>query len=43
MIAREKASFAPDFSVDDGEGHRLRLSDYKDKKNILLVFNRGFT
>jgi peroxiredoxin len=33
---------APDFSVNDSEGRRIRLSDYKGKKNVMLVFNRGF-
>jgi peroxiredoxin len=43
MISREKASLAPDFRVDDSEGHPISLSDYREKQNVLLVFNRGFT
>jgi peroxiredoxin len=33
---------APDFSLIDFKGNEVRLSDYKGKKNVLLVFNRGF-
>ena len=42
MIDRQKASIAPDFEAKDTEGRRLRLSDYKGNKSVLLVFNRGF-
>jgi peroxiredoxin len=42
MIDRKKGLVAPDFSVNDSEGHNIKLSDYKGKKNIMLVFNRGF-
>jgi peroxiredoxin len=34
---------APDFTLDDFAGQSLSLSDYKGEKNVLLVFNRGFT
>ncbi len=33
---------APDFSLLDFQGKTVRLSDYRDKSAILLVFNRGF-
>jgi peroxiredoxin len=33
---------APDFSLSDFQGNTVRLSDFKDQANILLVFNRGF-
>jgi peroxiredoxin len=33
---------APDFSLRDFNGNEVHLSDYKEKKNVLLVFNRGF-
>lgn len=34
---------APDFSLKDFQGETIRLSDYRGRKNVLLVFNRGFT
>jgi peroxiredoxin len=34
---------APDFSLEDIQGNTVKLSDYREKSNILLVFNRGFT
>jgi peroxiredoxin len=33
---------APDFSLADANGQQIRLSDFKNKANVLLVFNRGF-
>jgi peroxiredoxin len=33
---------APDFELEDLQGRTIRLSDYRGKKNVLLVFNRGF-
>jgi len=33
---------APDFSLRDVKGQKIKLSDFKDKSNVLLVFNRGF-
>ncbi len=38
----EKGQFAPEFAATDSEGRVIRLADYKGKKNVLLVFNRGF-
>lgn len=34
---------APDFTLQDFNGHNVSLSDFRGKANILLVFNRGFT
>ena len=34
---------APDFSLEDFNGQRVQLSDYRNKKIVFLVFNRGFT
>ena len=33
---------APDFSLPDFTGKMVRLSDFRGKKNVLLVFNRTF-
>lgn len=34
---------APDFTLLDFEGRSFRLSDLREKYNVLLVFNRTFT
>ncbi len=34
---------APDFEAVDSAGNKIRLSDYLGTKNVVLVFNRGFT
>ncbi len=34
---------APDFSLTNANGQQVRLSDFQNKANVLLVFNRGFT
>jgi peroxiredoxin len=33
---------APDFSLPDFAGKAVSLSDFRGKKNVLLVFNRTF-
>ena len=33
---------APDFALPDFNGHSVALSDFRGRKNVLLVFNRGF-
>jgi peroxiredoxin len=33
---------APDFTLEDYHGRSVRLSDFRDRANVLLVFNRGF-
>jgi peroxiredoxin len=43
MIGRDKATLAPDFTARDSEGRTISLADFKGKKNVFLVFNRGFT
>lgn len=37
------AGEATDFSLDNTTGQQIKLSDYRNKKNVVLVFNRGFT
>ena len=34
---------APDFILPDYSGRPVSLSDFRDRKNVLLVFNRTFT
>lgn len=33
---------APDFKLPDFNGRPVRLSDYHDRRHVVLVFNRGF-
>jgi peroxiredoxin len=33
---------APDFSLPDFSGSTVSLSQYRGRKNVLLVFNRTF-
>ncbi len=33
---------APDFTLADFEGNNVTLSDFRGKKHVFLVFNRGF-
>jgi peroxiredoxin len=44
MSDTDKTQFtpAPDFELADSEGRKVRLSDYRGKKDVVLVFNRGF-
>jgi len=34
---------ARDFTLEDTHGDPVTLSDFEGKKNVYLVFNRGFT
>jgi len=34
---------APEFELTDFNGRTVHLSDYRGEKNVVLVFNRGFT
>jgi peroxiredoxin len=42
MKETKTGTLAPEFMVKDSEGKDIRLSDYRGKKNVVLVFNRGF-
>lgn len=33
---------APDFELEDVQGRRVRLSDFRGQKTIVLAFLRGF-
>jgi peroxiredoxin len=33
---------APDFQLADTRGTLVQLSDFRTKKNVVLVLNRGF-
>jgi peroxiredoxin len=33
---------APDFALTDLHDQKVRLTDFNNKSNVLLVFNRGF-
>ena len=35
-------TIAPDFELADVNGNAVRLSQFKKKKNVILVFLRGF-
>ena len=43
MSQRLNGTIAPDFALADTQGNMLCLSDYRDKKHVVLVFTRGFT
>jgi peroxiredoxin len=34
---------APDFELNDSEGRSVRLSGYRGRRHVVLIFNRGFT
>jgi len=42
MGSKAKPAPAPDFEMIDSEEETVRLSDFKGKRHIILVFNRGF-
>jgi len=41
MTARLINASAPDFTLTDIRGRAVRLSDYRGKANVVLVFNRS--
>lgn len=41
VIENSTAPVAPDFALADVNGRPVRLSDYRGKKHVVLIFNRG--
>ena len=41
MTARLTHTSAPDFTLTDIQGRTVRLSDYRGRAHVVLVFNRG--
>lgn len=39
----EQGEKARDFTLTDTQGKDVSLSDFEGKKNVYLIFNRGFT
>jgi peroxiredoxin len=38
----QETKLAPDFTLTDTQGQMIKLSNYRDNKHVVLVFNRGF-
>ena len=43
MINTTNAVPAPDFALADTHGRTVRLSDFRGRENVVLVFMRGLT
>jgi peroxiredoxin len=41
-MAKKKAPAGLEFSMPDSDGRVINLADYRGRKNVVLVFNRGF-
>lgn len=41
-MTTQTLTLAPDFTLNTFAGEPLSLSDYRGKKHVVLVFNRGF-
>jgi peroxiredoxin len=42
MSSIEVNKEAPDFEIEDFKTNKFKLSDFRGKKNVLVVLNRGF-
>ena len=42
MSGVEPNTPAPEFTMTDSNGNDVSLSDFANRKNVLIVFNRGF-
>lgn len=38
----EVNQLSPNFEIEDFNGNKFNLSDFKEKSNVLIVLNRGF-
>jgi peroxiredoxin len=43
VTAEPSTELAPDFALADTKGQTVSLSDYRGRKSVVLVFNRGFS
>jgi peroxiredoxin len=41
-MAEEISALAPDFALEDLTGQTVRLSDFRGRKHVVLLFSRGF-
>jgi len=41
MATKLKDQQAPDFALTDINGETIRLSDYRGRQNVILIFNRS--
>jgi peroxiredoxin len=42
MAKTASMATAPDFSARDVDNKEVHLSDFRGKKTVVLIFNRGF-
>jgi len=42
MAKVELRTHAPEFTLPDFNGSSISLSDFAGRKNVMVVFNRGF-
>jgi hypothetical protein len=42
LIDKNQSDIAPEFDRVDAEGRNIKLSGYRGKSNVVVVFNRGF-
>ena len=41
-LSRKVGEIAPDFSLVDVSGNQVKLSDFNEKKNIVLIFYTNY-
>lgn len=42
MADIKQGEVVPDFTLTDYQGNTVQLSQFKNNKHVVLVFNRGF-